>query len=123
MRIPGYTFNNKADASSQVNLLAKKFRCKMWALRELRKAGFSEKELLAVYKSAIRRILEFSSVVYHSLLTKEQSEFLETLQYNVLKNIYSYVYSKRKILELSGVSTLEESCWKVCQESEQPRTL
>ena len=85
MRILGYTFNNKADASSQVNVLAKKFRCKMWTLRELRKAGFSEAELLAVYKSAIRPILEFSSVIYHSLLTNEQSEFLETLQYNALK--------------------------------------
>ena len=80
----------------------------MWALRDLRKADFSEPELLSVYKSSIRPVIEFSSPVYHPILTKEQSEYLKKQQHNALKNIYGYVYSGKKLLELSGVDTLEE---------------
>ena len=45
---------------SQTNALVNKFRNKMWTLRDLRKAGFSEDELIRVYKSSILPIIEYS---------------------------------------------------------------
>ena len=56
MRIQGFTLTSKADMWSQVNGDVKKFRNKMWALCDLRKAGFSEHELLRVYKRRITNL-------------------------------------------------------------------
>lgn len=93
MKLLGFTFNSKADVWSQINALVKKFRNKMWTLRDLRKAGFNEQKLMRVYKSSIRPIVEYSSVVYHSMLSKDQAEYLEKQQVNALKNIFGYVYT------------------------------
>ena len=53
--------------SAQVEHLCQKFRCKVWALRHLRKCGFTEKELIKVYKTQLRRSLGYSNVIYHSM--------------------------------------------------------
>ena len=45
----GFIFNKRGDVSSQIDNLCRKFRQKVWTLRHLRKNGFTEKELLAVY--------------------------------------------------------------------------
>ena len=45
-------------------------------------------ELVEVYKSMVRLVVEYSSVVYHSLLTEQQSVMIETLQKQALKCIF-----------------------------------
>ena len=110
----GFVFNTAADASDQIELLKHKFRARIWTLRELRRHGFSESELLKVYTSMIRPVVEYSSVIYHSMLTAEQTKDLERLQSRALKNIYGYVYSHKKLLEMSGIKTLEERREQAC---------
>ena len=87
-------------------------RRRIWTLRELRRhGGFSENELLKMWYTtpwSIRPVVEYSSVIYHPMLTTEQSKDLERLQARALKNIYGYVYSHKKLLELSQLRTLEE---------------
>ena len=57
----GFIFNEEANVHDQVEQLCKRFRSRTWALRDLRKAGLSENDLLTVYKSTIRPIIEYSS--------------------------------------------------------------
>ena len=102
----GFIFNSKADVSDQVETLCKRFRSRTWALRDLKKAGLSTDDLLRVYKTTIRPVVEYSSVIYHSMLSEERSEYIEKQQTQALKNIYSNDLSRRRLLELSGLPLL-----------------
>ena len=104
----GFTFNARGDVSTQVEILTKKFRQKVWTLRHLRKNNFTEEELLRVYKTHIRPTIEYSVPVYHPMLSKEQATKIERQQYFALRNIYGFVYSNRELLELSALPTLEQ---------------
>ena len=68
--------------------------------------GTSE-ELVEVYKMNIRAVIEYCAVVYHSLLTGEQSALLERLQYRALKCIYGINQSYRALLGESGLEDLK----------------
>ena len=98
----------------QVERLCKRFRTRTWALRDLRKSGFTDAELLTVYKSTIRPDIEYSSVIYHPLVTNDQSSYIEKRQTRALKNIYGNEPSQRRLLELSGLPTLEERRKTAC---------
>ena len=104
----GFIFNSRGDVSSQIDMLCRKFRRKVWTLRHLRKNNFSEDELLKVYKSNIRPTIEYSAPIYHPMLTAEQSNRIERLQYFALKNIYGFAYSHRELIELSSLPSLQQ---------------
>ena len=108
MKALGFIFNRRGDASSQVDSLCRKFRQKVWALRRLRKSGFSETELLSVYKTYLRPSLEYSSPIYHSMLTSEQDILLERQQFFALKSIYGFAYSHNHLLKLRHANTQRE---------------
>ena len=115
LRVLGFEFNKHADVSSQIESLSKRFRSRIWALRNLRRSNFSEDELKKVYTSTIRPVLEYSSVVYHSMMTSKQSDSLEALQSRALKNIYGNSYSYRRLLEISGLPTLAQRRLEACR--------
>ena len=81
----GFVFNERGDCSTQVECLCTKIRQKIWSLRHLRKAGFNEKELLEVCKTYIRPTVEYSGVIYHSMITLEQRNLIEQQQFFALK--------------------------------------
>ena len=56
----------------------------------------------------IRSAIEYSSVVYGGFLTQEQSDELERLQATCLKIIWGWHYSYRRVLQISGLQTLEK---------------
>ena len=107
-------FNSNGDVSDQIELLKGKFRARIWTLRELRRHDFCEADLLKVYTTMIRPVIEYSSVIYHPMLTGEQTRDIEKIQSRALKNIYGHVYSYARLLELSGLETLEERRRKAC---------
>ena len=59
LKIFGFVFNDSATVSDQIGALIKVNK-RTWILRELAKSGFTEKELLEVYKTMLRPILEYS---------------------------------------------------------------
>ena len=101
--------------------LCRRFRSRTWALRDLRKAGLSENDLLKVYKSTIRPVIEYSSVIYHPMLTGEQSNYIEKQQTRELKNIFGNEHSQRSLLEQFGLQTLanrrEEACLRFAKKT------
>ena len=70
--------------------------------------GFDQAELVSVYKSQIRSVIEYCSVIYHGLLTGEQTACLERLQYQALKCIFGYGESYRFLLEKAQLEELKE---------------
>ena len=117
----GFIFNQEADVADQVEALCKRFRSRTWALRDLRKSGFTENELVTVYKSVIRPIIEYTSVIYHPMLTADQTNYIEKQQTRALKNIYGNHFSHRKLLEMANLPPLsqrrKEACLRFAQKA------
>ena len=110
----GFIFNEESNVDDQVEHLCKRFRLRTWALRDLRKAGLSTHDLVTVYKTTIRPIIEYSSVIYHPMLTAEQTEYIEKQQTRALKNIFGNEHSRRKLLELSDLPLLKKRREEAC---------
>ena len=62
---------------------------RLYYLRQLRRCGLSQCDLLAYYRTLIRPILEYACPVWHARLTKGESDILEKIQKRALKIIYS----------------------------------
>ena len=99
-------FSSKPDISSQVDAICRKFRARVWTLRHLHHRGFSQEDLLKVYKSIILPCHDYCSFVFHSSPTLFQTVVLERLQAKALKAIYGYDPSYRELMEISGLPTL-----------------
>ena len=106
MKILGLEFSNKPDMSAQVDAICRKFRARIWTLRHLHHRGFSEEELVKVYKSTILPCHDYCSNVFHSSLTLSQTIVLERLQAKALKAIYGYDPSYRELMEKAQLTTL-----------------
>ena len=109
VRILGFYFETKPTVKTHIEMTIKKARRRYWVLRHLKLFGFDQKELVQVYSSLVRSVVEYCHVVYHSLLTGEMEADLERVQFQALKCIYGYAgQSYRSLLELSGLETLKD---------------
>ena len=106
LKILGLHFSSKPDMSEQVEAICRKFRARIWTLRHLHHRGFSEADLLKVYKSTILPCHDYCSNVFHSSLTLSQSVVLERLQAKALKAIYGFDPSYTELVEKAGLTTL-----------------
>ena len=77
-------------------------------LCNLKKNGFLTGELIQVYKTMLRPVVEYGAVVFHSSLTDMQDELLERLQNHALKTIFGPGLSARKMCEQTAIPTLRE---------------
>ena len=104
----GMVFGRRPNMDLQVEHMAKKMRQRFWTLRNLKKNGFTNEELVRVYTTVIRPVLDYGSVVYHSSLTDEQDELLDRQQNQALKCIYGPGISGRRMREMAGLTTLRQ---------------
>lgn len=105
-KVLGLYLSSRPDMSAQVDSICRKFRSRVWTLRHLHHRGFSEEELLQVYKSTILPCHDYCSNVFHSSLTLSQTIVLERLQAKALKAIYGFEPSYRELMEKAGLTTL-----------------
>ena len=102
----GVYFSPDLTLTVQVDKMCKRFRQRYWTLRNLKRNGFSEGELVQVYKTMIRPIAEYACVAFHSSYTDAQDERIERLQDHALKCIFGPGISARRMREMVGVLTL-----------------
>lgn len=57
-------------------------------MRHLKEAGLPNTDLVKIYASMVRSVIEYAVPAYHSLLTSTQAGELEVLQKKVLKIIF-----------------------------------
>ena len=62
---------------------------------------------MTIYKALIRPCFDYACVVYHSMLTKSQSESLEKQQRRILKIVFGFEVSYRRALEAAGIDRLD----------------
>ena len=88
MRVLGFYFSTEPNVKENMRLVQKKFKCRVWALRHLKRNGFCQADLVKVYTTMIRPVSEYCSSVYNSLITQSDSNELEKIQMQALKGIY-----------------------------------
>ena len=91
-----------------VGSIIKKFRQRFWTLYNLKKHGFSEEELIVVYKTMILPVADYCDVVYHTMLSDELDEELERMQSHGLRCIYGPRISGRRMRAMAGLTTLRQ---------------
>ncbi|CAB4031467.1 RNA-directed DNA polymerase from mobile element jockey, partial [Paramuricea clavata] len=67
-----------------VDYVIKKANSRLYALRKLKKAGLSDKDLVTIYSSFIRSRIEYASPAW-STLTQGQSDLIESIQRRALR--------------------------------------
>ena len=108
LKILGFYFDNRPTVDRHVEEIEKKFRRRVWLLRNLKRAKIDNNELVSAYCSFIRPVIEFCSSIYHPMLNKNLNLRIEKLQYSALRIIYGYELERHELLKKSGLGTLEE---------------
>ena len=106
LKVLGFHFSDRPTVRAHVEVIKKKVRQRLWTLYNLKKNGFSDEELVQVYKTMIRPVADYCDVVYHPLLSDDLDEDLERLQDRALRCIYGTKISGRKMREKAGIETL-----------------
>ena len=73
LKLLGFAFSERPDVSTQIKNLITRATKRMFVLRYY-SAFMPGKDLKKLYCSLVRSVLEYSSVTYHSMLTKKTGE-------------------------------------------------
>ena len=84
------------------------YRLSAWSRASVRLFGFTQEELLKVYRTIVRLVADYCAVFYHSILTHYEVQELNRLQAQALKNIYGFGIPYSKMREMSELTTLRE---------------
>ena len=98
---------------TQADYMCKRAFARVWMLRRLKPLGASTKELMEVYITQIRCLLEFAVAVWSPGLTKAQINQIERVQKCALAVILDYL-SYNHAIEVVGVKTLAERRQDLC---------
>ena len=64
LKVLGFTFSKRPDVSEHIKITLRKFKCRIWALRHLKRNGLKKNDLTLVYKTMIRPLAEYCSSVF-----------------------------------------------------------
>ena len=110
----GFQLSSKPGIHAHIEKLSKQVRRRFWVLYHLKKAGFTNSELAKCYRTCIRPVIDYCSVVYHSLLTDQMDQVVEGLQASALRCIYGYEVPYSRMRVLAEVTTLRHRRFEAC---------
>ena len=113
MKVLGFYFSSEPTVAHHVEALCCRFRQKYWILIHLRRFGFTEEELAKVYKTIVRPVADYCSVLYHPMMTDQLDEKLDRCQMHALRCIYGQGHSYSEMRSRAGVPTLRQ--WRIEQ--------
>ena len=88
-KVLGVTVSQSLKWSEHVTNICSKLNKRLYFFKQLKRAGMSTGDLLCFYKSVIRPVAEYVCPAWHSSLTVEQSNRIESFQKRALKIIYN----------------------------------
>ena len=98
--------NDKETGAIDTYYIIKKSNRRLYALRKLKACGVQDGELVAVYCSLLRAVLEYASVVFANL-PQYLSKALERVQKRALRIIFGLDLSYEDTLVRAGLLSLE----------------
>ena len=115
-KLLGVIISNDLKWNKNTEYLIKKANSRMQLLRKVAEFSTSVEDKRTIYILYIRSILEQSSVVWHSSLTKENSEDLERVQKSAVRIILGSKYTKYEdALTKVNLESLEDRRIELCK--------
>ena len=112
-KLLGIIFSSDLTWVAHVDYLYRKCSRRLYLLIMLKRAGVPTRDILRIYLTMIRSVLEYACQVWHTSLSGAHSDMLESVQRRALHIIYPDL-SYAKALSQSGLSLLsnrrEDSC-------------
>ena len=97
-----------------VDSIVKKAAKRVYMLYQLKRAGIRQTDLVNVYVSVVRPVLEYACPVWHTNLTKYLSDNIEMIQKRALKSIFPNKGYDHILCDL-GMCTLHERRNVICE--------
>ena len=114
-KLLGLVLRDDLSWKSNTELITKRAYTRMLILRNLYQFDVPVEELIEIYILYIRSVVEQSSVVWHSSITKGESKDLERVQKVALRIILKDAYTHyEEALKLTGLVTLTARRTKLC---------
>ena len=121
-RLLGVLLNNTLSWEDNTNHLVSKCAPRLYYLKQLKRSGMKEPDLLIYYKAIVRPVMEYACPVWHPGLTNAQSDTIEATQKRALRIILPSL-SYREALNASGLETLhqrrDDQCRKTFHDIQQ----
>ena len=91
-KLLGVHIESNLKWNTHVNYICAKASSRLYFLKQLRKCSMSIGDMLHFYTSVIRPVLEYACPVWHTSITKEQANRIESIQ-------------KRAVYIINGLTT------------------
>ena len=115
LKVLGLYLDSKCTMNAHVKSIKRKFAARLWIIRHLKRAKLEADKLVKVYCALIRPCFEYAAPAFHPMLTQTHTVELERMQSIALKTIHGWNFSHRKVLEKSGLETLERRRFDICK--------
>ena len=102
----GFIFGNKPSVQPHVNYMLQKARKKLWVLRNLKRMGMGEADLLNIFNVIVQPVLEYAAPTYHPMLTGEMTAAIETIQRRASKIILGWNCDYNELLNSEKLQSL-----------------
>ena len=114
-KLLGYWLSEDMKTDIHIKYLLQISYKRMWAISKLSKAGISSTDIIHFFNVKIRSVLESNCPVYHSMMTKEQSDDIERLQKILLRIILKDKYTSYHVAcKQLNIQTLEQRRLHLC---------
>ena len=112
-KLLGVLINDKLNWKNHLDYVCSKASSRMYLLILLKRAGRPPEDIVRVYTSIVRSVLEYASEVWHPALTKEQTHAIEHLQQRALSIAYPDM-NYEDALKITQLDRLSERRKKSC---------
>ena len=111
----GLTFQSNLSWDMQVDNMVGKSSRRLYMLNRLKRFGLPGEDLVSVFVSYVRPVVEYATPVWHDCLTEEQSKKLESIQKRACRIILGAKYnSYTEALDLNGLQTPSNRRIQLC---------
>ena len=115
IKLLGVWITDTLDWEHNTKELCRKAYSRLSLLTKLKYAGTQTADLILIYNTFIRCLLEYCCVVWHSSLTIAQADYIERVQKTSFKVILGDDYQGyQEALETCGIETLKTRREKLC---------
>ena len=111
----GVQISNDLSWEKHVSFIVKKAQSRLFSLNMLRRAKVSSKDIMDIFCSKVRPVLEYASPLWHPGLTQEQSDDIENLQKRACKIAFPDLDYK-DALKSCALPTLHERRHNLCHQ-------
>ena len=113
-KVLGVNISSDLSWNAHVDEMISKTRKRVYMIYQLNRAGINQNDLIRIYVSVIRPVVEYACPVWHTNLPKYLSDNIEIIQIRCLKTIFPG-YQYENILQMVNLPTLHRKRDELCR--------